>query len=394
LWIALSAISDGVTTLVLPVSLRTGEQTSEALLGLIGTAGLIVGMVAQPFVGSASDRFRQRFGRVGVAGFGVGFTVVALACLAISSSPAAIALSFAALCLGLSAVQAPQQALAADVLPANRRGRAAGAKGFADLIGSMIGFGLLGSLVATGDVGPGLLALAAILVGSYLAVWLLLGRADRQVHEPETVAGPADEARSSLLVAIASRFLFLLGIYAVGRFLVPFIAMRLAVSIGTAADLAGGLLTLLALVTAIGSIPAGIASDRAPAWLLMAVGAALAVAGIAVIAIGSNLTVIAAGGIGMAAGTALFVTANWRLLLDLVAGPSAGRLLGIANIGTAGAAALAGLGGPAISLAEGIAPGAGYPVLFGLALVAVGASAVVARPPLAHRGDHAIPAIN
>jgi MFS family permease len=388
LWIALSAISDGVTTLVLPVRLGTGADTSEAILGLIGSLGLVVGIVAQPLAGIASDRLRHRIGRVGFAGLGVGLTALALAGLAAASSPPAVTITFAALCLALALMQAPQQALAVDVVPAGQRGRAAGAKGFADLLGSMIGFAVLGPLLASGETGPALATLGGLLLASYAIVVLLVGRSDRQPAASPT--GPAHASLrpgSPLLVAVLARFLFLLGIYAVGRFLVPFIAARLDLSVGAAADAAGGLLALLALVTAVGSIPAGVASDRTPVAGLMTAGAVLSMAGIAVIALAPGLALMTVGGVAMAAGTAMFVTANWRLLLDLVAGSTAGRLLGIANIGTAGAAAVAGLAGPLISVADAAAPGAGYPALFGLALVAVGASAAVVMPSLARRGN-------
>ncbi len=387
LWIALSAISDGVTTLVLPVRLATGAETSEAVLGIVGTVGLLVGMVTQPFAGIASDRLRARVGRVSFAGVGVGLTVLALLGLALVQTPAGVAAAFAGLCLALALTQAPQQALAVDVVPAARRGRAAGAKGFADLLGSVLGFALLGPLLASGDVKPSLAALAAGVLVTYLLVVLLVGRSSQLSMlrtETELTPNPPSFLRRPLLTAITARFLFLLGIYAVGRFLVPFIAVRLDLTVGAAADVSGGLLALLALITAIGSLPAGLASDRTSPSLLMLLGSLLAFGGIGLIAVASSLPAIAVGGSLMAAGTAVFVTANWRVLLELAAGPNAGRLLGLANIGTAGAAALAGLAGPVISAANVLSPGAGYPALFGLALAAVAASAAVAGPRITH----------
>lgn len=379
LWIALSAISDGVTTLVLPVRLGTGDPSSEATLGLIGSLGLVVGMVAQPLIGTISDRWRGQISRVRLAGFGVLLTALALGAVALASTTIELAVAFAALCLALAVTQAPQQALAADRVPTTERGRAAGAKGFADLAGSVIGFLVLGSLLGSGDVLPALALLAATLAVSYGLVVALLGGPNRRdaremVPAPQSVG---DEG-SVLMTVVVARFLFLVGIYAVGRFLVPFIATRLDVTVEAAAELAGGLLALLALVTAVGSIPAGLAADRARPALLMSAGAGLAMAGIAIIALGPSLAIITIGGVAMAAGTALFVTANWRVLLDVVAGPSAGRLLGIANLGTAGASAMAGLAGLAVSVADGAQPGLGYPILFGIALATVGASAIFA----------------
>jgi hypothetical protein len=397
LWIALSAISDGVTTLVLPVRLATGTQTSEAVLGLVGSLGLVAGMLAQPFAGIASDRLRARVGRVSFAGVGVTLTVLALGGVAVAISPAAVAIAFTGLSLALAVTQAPQQALAAEIARPRQRGMAAGLKGFADLVGSVIGFALLGPLLVSGDVVPSVTLLAGIIVVTYGVVALLIGRPSRKAVEQPAPARQSDQfgpQSRSLGPVVASRFLFLLGIYAVGRFLVPFIGARLGLSIGAAADVSGGLLALLALVTAIGSLPAGFVSDRIPAPVLMATGAVVAAAGIGIMAIAPALPLITVGGLAMAGGTALFATANWRALLDATAGPSAGRLLGIANFGTAGAAAVAGLAGAAISVADSLIPGTGYTALFALAVLSVGASALVAAPPVQWRAGRLMAAEN
>jgi MFS family permease len=57
--------------------------------------------------------------------------------------------------------------------------------------------------------------------------------------------------------------------------------------------------------------------------------------------------VLIAGGL-MSVGTAAFATANWAALTDLSPPQDAGRLMGLANLGTGGAAACAGLVGPSI----------------------------------------------
>jgi hypothetical protein len=60
----------------------------------------------------------------------------------------------------------------------------------------------------------------------------------------------------------------------------------------------------------------------------------------------------------------------------------AGRFFGLANVGTMGAAAVAGLLGPLVDVGNAQSPGAGYAVaLTAAALASLGAAAVVRRTP-------------
>lgn len=82
----------------------------------------------------------------------------------------------------------------------------------------------------------------------------------------------------------------------------------------------------------------------------------------------------------MSIGSAAFVTANWAMTTDVVPAARAGRLLGLANVGTAGAAAVAGLFGPVADVARAAFPGSGYASVFIGAVVPIALSIIVARP--------------
>jgi MFS family permease len=69
----------------------------------------------------------------------------------------------------------------------------------------------------------------------------------------------------------------------------------------------------------------------------------------------------------VAVGSAAFSAGSWATLTDLAEGDDAGRLLGLASWGTAGAAAAAGLAGPLIDIGERAGPGAGFVTAFLLA---------------------------
>jgi MFS family permease len=64
----------------------------------------------------------------------------------------------------------------------------------------------------------------------------------------------------------------------------------------------------------------------------------------------------------MAVGSAAFGSASWAMLADLTRSAHAGQLMGLANVGTAGAAAAAGLFGFVVD-------GAGFDPAFALAAV-------------------------
>ncbi len=162
---------------------------------------------------------------------------------------------------------------------------------------------------------------------------------------------------------MAARFAFLLGIYAVGRFFVGYVAERRGLDAGPAAEAASGILAVLALATALASLPAGFLSDRFRRPVLMGVGGVIAALGMGTLAVAGTEPQMLLGGIGMAVGSALFGVANWAMLVDLAPAPEAGRYLGLANIGTAGAAAAAGLFGPLVDAV-------GFTALFGAAVVA------------------------
>ena len=84
----------------------------------------------------------------------------------------------------------------------------------------------------------------------------------------------------------------------------------------------------------------------------------------------------------MALGSAAFAAANWALTADVVPPAEAARFFGLANFGTAGAAAAAGLFGPVVDWANAIGPGAGY----GYTLLFVASAFVFIASAFALRG--------
>jgi MFS family permease len=182
--------------------------------------------------------------------------------------------------------------------------------------------------------------------------------------------------QSAFLRLILARFLFLLGVYATGRFLLFFVADRLGLSEEQAAQQAGNLLAGLAFITILASPLTGWLADRIGRLPMMIVGAILsAVSALMLVWAGSTAQILLFGGL-MSLGSAAFSGGSWALIADLVPKRESARFFGLANFSTAGAAAAAGLFGPVIDWVDRLSPGMGFSALFILASMAFLTSAL------------------
>jgi MFS family permease len=289
-----------------------------------------------------------------------------------------VALGYLAIQLSASIAQAGQQGLLPDLVKEERRGLASGLKGFMDLAGAMLGFVILGQLLSSGGSAPAIGVIAVLLVIAYLVGTLLTpeDKPDRTAHV--RVSAPRLKeifqldltSQSDFVRLIVARFLFLLGIYGTGRFLLFFVAARLGLSEDQAAEQAGNLLAGLALISILASPLTGWLADRMGRVPLMIAGAVFsALSALMLVWADSASQILLFGGL-MSLGSAAFAGGSWAMLADLVPKDRSAQFFGLANFSTAGSAAFAGLFGPVIDAAERVSPGAGYSVLFALASLA------------------------
>jgi MFS family permease len=379
-WLALSVLFDGVNTLVLPrqVGILASQNTQATLLGLLTFVGLIAGALIQPIAGAFSDRYKPVLGRKGLTGIGLVLSLLSLSLFAAAQSIVGLLAGYLAVQISASIAQAGQQGLIPDLVSENRRGLASGLKGFMDLTGAMLGFVILGQLLGSDQALPAIGAIAAILIIAYLLATLLTpedkintGNVVRTRAIPLREIFRLDLAQQSAFVRIIlARFLFLVGIYATGRFLLFFVADRLGLSEDQAAEQAGNLLAGLAFITILASPFTGWLADRIGRVPLMIAGAILsAISALMLVWAGTAGQILLFGGL-MSLGSAAFAGGSWALLADLVPKNESARFFGLANFSTAGAAATAGLFGPVIDGVERISPGMGFSVLFILASLA------------------------
>jgi MFS family permease len=364
-WLGISIVLDGVPALLVPYRVASGGGDATAV-GLLTLVALSAAALVQPFAGAWSDRI----GRAPVVATGVGIGAFGLALLA--APDALVAATILAL-IGASVAQAGYQALLPDRVTTELRGRGAGGKGIFDLGGAFLAFSILGGLLAAGAHGSAVLVAVVGFAGPLLVALLLVRH-----RRPRADSADVREPPGDLVQLVIGRFLFLLGIYAVGRFLLLFTAGRLGLDPDAAAGQVGGALALLTLITAIAALPAGWLADRIGRRAVMLAGGLVGALGVAALPLAASMPAILAFGSFMAIGTAAFGAGSWAALADATAGTSSGRLLGLANLGTVGAAAAAGLFGPLIDAADALVSGSGYSTAFLVAGAVAAAGSVVA----------------
>ena len=245
-WLGISMIADGLPALLLPHQLLVSGGADATTLGVVTLVAIGIAAAIQPAAGRLADRLgRAPLMAAGIALAAGGMGVMLLPGLA----PAGVVVALA----GVSVAQAGYQPLLPDRIPARWRGRASGLKGAFDVLGASLGFVVLGGLLADGAPGPAVALLAVTLAVALAASRPLLGRAGQA---PAHAAGPG-QVDASFVRLVVARFLFLLGIYVVGRFLFLFIAERRGLGPDAAGGEAGAVLAILALLTAAAALPSG-----------------------------------------------------------------------------------------------------------------------------------------
>ena len=362
-WLALSLLGEGLTTIILPTLLLNivAGSVKATILGGLTFVGLLAGMLIQPVAGLVSDQHKPRFGRRPLLIIGTVGIIISLALLGLSQTLLAIFVVYILVQIAASVAQAAQQGWLPDLVPAALRGRAAGIKGLMDLGGALLAFALLGQLLSHGQLTPALVLMVVVVIAAFGLMWILV----REPRSQTNGAARPPSSRPGLLASvyrfdlrqnaefawlIGARVLFLLGTYAVGRFFLFYVADRLSLGPGQAAAQAGALLAALTLITALSAPLGGWAADRLGRVPLMWIGAALSGLGTLMLVFAGNAGAILAFGSLMALGSAAFSSANWAQTADLAPPAEAARFFALANFGTTGAVAVAGLLGPLVDV--------------------------------------------
>ncbi len=365
-------------TIVLPLRLLdfVAESDKNTYLGIMTFSGLLLAMFIQPIAGAISDRYGTRWGRRRpYVLLGILFLVLLLPGIGLAGSYAAIFVVYCLLQASSNAAQGPYQGFIPDLVPADKRGSASGIKTLLEIIGGAAAVMLIGNFMDRYSGGDGSLwlwlslAVPGILLLAMLAVTMLSVKEKPaiNINRASVVSTLLNTFRieirtnRSFLWFLVSRTLILMAFATIQQFALYFLQDVIGVAdpaASAARFTVAGVIGMLAIV-----YPAGHLSDRIGRKNICFASGLLMIVGFIIIIFAGDMTaiMIAAVIIGVAVGA--FSSTNWALATDLVAKGEEARYLGLANMATAGGAAIARLVGPVIDHFEAQSTGLGYQVM-------------------------------
>lgn len=392
-WFGLSFMWNGIHQLILPAVLLnfTDAQKKNTTLGLLTFAGLFVAAIIQPISGAVSDRWRSPWGRrrplilLGTLGDFIFITLFAW-----SGKLVWIAIAYIGMQITSNIAHGPAQGLLPDRVPSPQLGAASGIKNIMDMAGLVAAMLILGRVF---DPDAHHLALAMILVAVFLAcgaVVTLFG-----IHERSSITlkdqAIVSEDTSQLLLSdsrekikaytwlLASRFVFLYGVYGIQGFVQYYI--RDVIRAQNPVKLTADLLSTIILALMVFAMFGGWLGDRIGHKRMLYLASGIGAVGSLLLTGARSPTSLLVYGSIFGAAIGLFLTANWALVNILAPSEQAGKYLGLSNLATAGAGALSRLNGPLIDVLNNARQGVylGYTLLFILGAITTLASVLLLR---------------
>jgi MFS family permease len=369
-----------INVLLLPTMAQKTAPTSltGSAVGFISLVGIGLAMIVQLVAGRVSDAWRHDDARRPFIVAGLVLIVPGSAIFGFASSLPLLLLGFVLLQVATNVSQAAFQALIPDLVDEDERGVASGVKNGLSVLGSVLG--LLGgeglyALTNSAPVAVAYVALLLVVTGALTVYWTPKssspgnGQPD-SIKEAFSIPAMLDEFRQVLdtrvtfRLAVIAQFLFLLGTYPAQRFLLLFLQDRFGDDVQVWVAVGGAAAILVAVLAAIAG---GALSDIVGRRNVLIGSAVIGSSGLVLIGFASTMLIAAIAGTLIATGLGAFQAVNWALMNDDLPAGQPASALGIANIATTGAGAMAGLFGPLADLVNAVAPAATYQTLFTLA---------------------------
>jgi len=382
---ALAALSQSLHTIILPLRVLdfVSESEKATYLGILTFAGLIVAMVVQPIIGAISDRSGFSWGRRRpYILLGAIAAMPFLAGIGYGGSYVAILITWCLLQASSNTAQAPYQGFIPDLVPGGgKRGRASGMKSLLEIVGGVAliyPIALFMDRYSTGEGSPWLwLALGTlgiVLLGAMTATLLTVkerpGVGGSQVPLLPTLYKSFKidvKANRDFIWFLVSRLLIIMAFTTIQTFGLYFIKDVIGIA-NPAEAMAKFLIVAVAGMLAV-VYPAGRLSDKVGRQPITVASGLLGALGILLLFFfpSYGYLMLCSGLVGISSGA--FMSANWALATDLVAKGEEARYLGLANLATAGGAALARLIGPVIDFFNRYSPNLGYQVMLGACFI-------------------------
>jgi MFS family permease len=380
LFFALAALSQGIHTIILPVRILDfiSESQKNTYLGLMTFTGLLVATFYQPVISAISDRSSLLSGRrLPFIVAGAAALIISLAGIGLVGTYALLFVSYLLMQFGGNTAQGPYQAFLPDMVPPQQRGRASGVKNMLEVGGGVAMVGIASLFIGRYEFGgPAIwlwlaLAVAAAFLLIALGLTLLWVKESPEHHSRGSgaILGSISHAfhldfsrRSQLLSFLASRTLVFMGLTTVQQFALYYFSDVLGVD--NPARVTFEFLGIAVAVMLLGAYPAGKLCDHFSRRVLSALASLTGAAGILLLIVfPGNFIVLLAAALVLGIAMVIFSTSNWALATDLLNKGEEARYMALANMATAGGAALARLIGPVIDSVNARNPGFGYEVM-------------------------------
>ncbi len=393
-WLGLIAVVNGIGVILQEriKDLVPDPTVQYTTLGIIQAAGVLIAVLVQPIAGSVSDYTISRFGRRKPYIL-VGTLLDVLFLIGIATSNTVLAVGAFVVLLQFSAnfAQGPFQGYVPDLIPPQQVGLASGLVGLFTVLGVVVGTALASIGLATGDFTIPTIALGLIELVTMLSLFFRLdeGRAakDRAGKSWPKVAfeawSPDVLKERSFMFLVASRFFILGGGYFLVGLIVPYLERAQGIKDpDQRAVLILASTGVVALCTAISTIPAARIADRYGRKRVIYVACLVAAVGMTIGALAPSVPVFIVGAILMGVGTGSFLAVDWALMTEIIPKESAGRYMGISNVATATNGVISAfIGGVLIdALVRAGSPDLGPRVAFLLAPVWFTVGALLLRP--------------
>jgi len=346
-WLGLIAVVNGIGVILQEriKDLVPDTTVQYTTLGIIQAAGVFIAVLVQPIAGSISDYTISRFGRRKPYIL-VGTLLDVLFLIGIATSNTVLVVGAFVVLLQFSAnfAQGPFQGYVPDLIPPAQVGLASGLVGLFTVLGVVVGTALASIGLAVGDFTIPTIALGVIELVTMLSLFFRLdeGRAAKD-RAGKSWAKVAVEAwgrdvlqERSFMFLVASRFFILGGAFFLVGLLVPY--LERAQGITNPDERAVLILVatgIVALCTAISTIPAARIADRYGRKRVIYVACLIAAVGMTICALAPSIPVFIGGAILMGIGTGSFLAVDWALMTEIIPKASSGRFMGISNVATA-----------------------------------------------------------
>lgn len=397
-WFGINSIWGAIDGVVLQkrVPDLVDPGTGGTALAIIKVVAVVMAIVIQPTIGSISDYTISRWGRRKPYIFiGAVLDVVFLTGLAASQVYLSVMAFLVLLQFSSNFAQGPFQGYIPDLVPSRQVGLASALVGVMSVLGVIAGQSLASTGISSDPTRPDDFTIPTIAVGIIelataigTIVWVREGRAarSRDGRSWRSIAGEAwgtDVFRErSFVWLVASRLFFLMGVSVIYNLSVIYLERSLTLTPDeqkfwipvTSVVIGGSILTI--------TIPAARLSDRFGRKLLIYSACLLGVVGMTALALAPGVLVAETGILLVAVGAGAFLAVDWALMTDIIPKASSGRYMGMSNVATASAGALAlVVGGPLVDIVGGVEEsGAGPRAAVAVGILLFATAAVLLRP--------------